>query len=462
MNIRTRLVVWHAAALAALLLAFTAGLYSVLRYHLYTEVDESLASWTDQAIAASIEEGFFLGKSQDAPAHAMSPLNAPDSFALILDPADRGPAGQAVGAGGIVRGLRRRLAARHDGLPEGRETITLAGQLYRIHLAKVASMDGRGERRLVVGRSLVHVLNTLAGLRAFLAMAWLAAVLVCSFVSWLFVGRILKPVSLMTRDSLRIAASGQLGRRIEDRGEEDEFGQLARALNRMLSSLEQSYLTQKRFLADASHELRTPLTSIKANLDYLARAAGAPETDKAEAFRDILAEVDRMAALVHELLALARAEAGVALKREPVDLGLLVREVVAGGSFGRGGPRPQIRLTLGECVLVEADPDKLHQVIVIILDNAVKYSPPDGEITIALCREGKYAVLRVADQGPGIPPAELPRVCERFYRASNVRGVYPGTGLGLSIAKTIVESHGGRMEIRNSTPKGVEVELTLA
>jgi signal transduction histidine kinase len=267
---------------------------------------------------------------------------------------------------------------------------------------------------------------------------------------------------MMTRDALKIATSKELDRKIEDFGDHDEFGELSKALNQMLASIETSYTTQKKFLADASHELRTPLTSIKANLDFINRVNQAPESEKILALKDITTEVNRMAVLVNELLMLARAEAPKAEASEKFNLPQLIKKVYIEYRNRKSKCNQSLHVEITQPVLyVNGDPEKIRQIMVILLDNALKYSPAETEINIRVWRQGTWAVIEVNDQGPGIPEAELPLVLNRFYRGSNVRNHTEGSGLGLAIVKSILKNLEGEIELRNRVSKGLQVRISL-
>ncbi|HEX3045667.1 MAG TPA: HAMP domain-containing sensor histidine kinase [Bacillota bacterium] len=463
MNIRKRLVAWHTGILAGLLLIFTFGVYMTLRFHLNTEVDDSLKSWAADVIesvagnAPDVSGGFRTSSS-----HIEPPFNMPESFALTLDPKEPISSDFAGLSKSGLLSLQNYLKT-HVVNPHGTYgTIPLNAHLFRIYVKEMIPPAGNKVSYLILGRSLMHVQNTLSGLIGSLILAWLIAVLVCTVVSWLFVGRTLRPVKMMTQDALKIATSKEPVRKIENFGEHDEFGELSKALNQMLASIEASYTAQKKFLADASHELRTPLTSIKANLDFINRAKQAPESEKKLAFEDITTEVNRMASLVNELLMLARAEAPKAEVNEKFNLPQLINKVYSENWNRKSKLNRLILLEIADSVLyVNTDPEKIRQVVVILLDNAVKYSPVKSEIKLRVWRQGTSAMIEVNDQGPGIPEAELPLVLNRFYRGSNVRNNTEGSGLGLSIVKSILTNLEGEIELSNRNPNGLRARITL-
>jgi len=241
----------------------------------------------------------------------------------------------------------------------------------------------------------------------------------------------------------------------------DELGQLATAFNGMLTSLEEAYRTQQRFVADASHELRAPLTALQGNLELLERAPDLPDAEKAEMVACLRQEIGRMGRLVSDLLALAHADAGQKLvSKKLVELDRLLLEAFRDA---RGLAKGQ-RLSVGELdqLQVVGDPDRLKQLLVILMDNALKYTPTGGEVSLGLRRSGGIVELTVKDTGIGISAEDLPHIFERFYRADKARSRdLGGSGLGLSIAKWIVEQHGGSISVSSIPGSGSTFTVCL-
>lgn len=278
--------------------------------------------------------------------------------------------------------------------------------------------------------------------------------------SWLIAGTALRPVARMVETADGIAHSRDLSQRIDTPRSNDEIGRLARTFNAMLASIEGAYTAQQRFVSDASHELRAPLTAIQANLDLLQRHPEMTDADRNEALAEAERESTRLTRLVADLLALARADAGLPLRVAVVDLDAVVLEVLTDARQLANGQM----LTLGsfEPVQVRGDEDRLKQLLLILLDNALKYTPAQGEVTVGLRRLGDEAEIVVQDTGVGILEDALPHVFERFYRADPGRGRDPGgTGLGLSIADWIVRQHGGRIAIASRVGAGTTVTVHL-
>ena len=221
---------------------------------------------------------------------------------------------------------------------------------------------------------------------------------------------------------------------------------------------------QKRFVADASHELRAPLTAIQGNLEILTRFKNMKPKDREEAMTEAVREAQRLSRLVNDMLALARGDAGVEVRHQPLNLSQLLRE-----AFEEARHLSQThRLELGflDEVRLVGDRDRLKQLAIILLDNALKYTPEGGTVRLELrqleLHQGRVAEFRVSDTGIGIAPEDLPRVFERFYRADQSRRRDPGgTGLGLSIARWIVEQHGGEIWLESELGQGTTVVVRL-
>jgi signal transduction histidine kinase len=216
---------------------------------------------------------------------------------------------------------------------------------------------------------------------------------------------------------------------------------------------------QREFAADASHELRTPLTVIRSSVDYLRRHRGEPVETVGSALEDIDEEVGHMTSIVEDLLLLARSDSGaVELEHVPVDLG----DVAADGASALGKPATDrgVRVEVDpQPAVVSGDPARLRQLVMILVDNAIRHSPVDGRVGVAVRPDDGGALLTVEDEGPGIQPEDLPHLFERFYRAHGAPG--GGTGLGLAIAAWIVDRHGGEIEVANRAEGGARFVVHL-
>jgi len=216
---------------------------------------------------------------------------------------------------------------------------------------------------------------------------------------------------------------------------------------------------QREFAADASHELRTPLTVIRSSVEHLSRHRDQPIGESSEALDDIDAEVSRMASLVDDLLLLARSDSGaVPLASEPLDLGDTAFD--AASMLGRSADARGVKVTVDpEPAMVVGDPERLRQLVMILVDNAVRHSPRGGEVRVTVRAAPPIVSVEVADQGPGVRPEDMPHVFDRFWRATGAPS--GGTGLGLAIGRWIVDRHGGRIGVANAETGGAVFRVEL-
>lgn len=296
------------------------------------------------------------------------------------------------------------------------------------------------------------------------------AILVAGLGALFLTNKALRPVGQLTESAQAITAS-DLSSRLPVQGE-DEFAHLARTINGMISRLDVSFgdlskaLTsaeaafenQRRFTADASHELRTPLTRLKLALGEAAHAESIEGVHKPIEVADKAADV--MSKLVQQLLLLSRADAGeLRFMKQPIDLRVVAAEAVDGiSTHGH-------KLTTDFCpqpVVVCGDEDHLRRVFTNLVENAIRYSPQDGEITVGVGIEGDFAMARVADHGCGISSDHLPNVFDRFYRVDASRARSDGgCGLGLAICKSIVDAHNGTIQVQSVPEQGTTVTFSL-
>jgi signal transduction histidine kinase len=279
-------------------------------------------------------------------------------------------------------------------------------------------------------------------------------------VGLLLAGRALRPVSELTDTARSIARSRDFEHRVQVRTRQDELGRMAITFNEMLASLEQAYAAQQRFVSDASHELRAPLTAIQGNLELLEDRPNLATSDRQEAVGEAAREARRMSTLVADLLALARADAGVSVRRERVELDRVLLETMGEARHLARGQRLEVGAL--EPAIINGDTDRLKQLLLILIDNALKYTPAVGQITLGLRHRDAIVEIAVEDTGIGIPEADLPHVFERFYRADPARSRDPGgTGLGLSIAQWIAHQHDGDIRLSSRVGSGTTAIVRL-
>jgi signal transduction histidine kinase len=275
----------------------------------------------------------------------------------------------------------------------------------------------------------------------------------------------LAPVNAIAEAASQISEA-DLSQRLPVRSRRDELGKLAQTFNAMLDRLESAFndreealAQQRRFVADASHELRTPLTSLLGYTRML-RKWGLERPDASEeALARMEAEGKRMQSMVESLLHLARTDEANALEFEQVDLATIVDSAVE--PLRAGDEEAAIDFErFASPVMVRANREAIVQVLGILLDNALKHSPPGSPVRVGLSKNGGRAVIEVRDQGPGIAPEHLPHIFDRFYRVETSRSTR-GAGLGLAIAKDLVERHRGTISVSSTPGQGAVFEVCL-
>jgi signal transduction histidine kinase len=334
------------------------------------------------------------------------------------------------------------------------------GFRWRLYVLPLGSVGQGGASYLSAATPLRRIDVVLATHRRLGPILAAVAALVVLGAGMLLSSRLLRPITALTETAGAIARSRSLRRRVPAGSAHDELERLASTFNAMLDSLEQASLAQQRFVADASHELRAPLAIIQANLELLERRSDLSPTERQEALAEASRETHRLVRLVADLLALARADTGAPLRRRPVELDRVLLEAFQQVRHLAGGR--QLSIATLEPALVEGDPDQLKQLLLALVDNALKYTPADGQVTLGLHRSDGMAEVIVRDSGIGIAPHDLPHVFERFYRADPARGRDPGgTGLGLSIAQWIAQQHGGEIVLASTPAKGTTATVRL-
>jgi two-component system, OmpR family, sensor kinase len=320
---------------------------------------------------------------------------------------------------------------------------------------------------VVAGQSTAFPTNQIAGLRTFLIIAAIVTLIVVAIVSWLVAGRAVRPLVTLAETTGAIGTTGDLSKRLALSRNRDEVGRLTTSFNAMLDRLQTAQAdlaaalaAQQRFVADASHELRTPLATIRTNAEFLRERPDAAPNDRADALADVVSEAERMSRLVDGLLVLARADAGVAFERRPVDLrAVAADEARRIRTPGRTRDDAQTVQVVAEgAALVSGDAETLGRAIRILLDNAFRHGKPPVVVTISK-HEGRVR-LEVRDGGDGLPAGSEQRIFERFYRADPARSG-DGTGLGLSIARAITEAHGGTIRATSAGGGGAAVTIEL-
>ncbi len=452
-SIRVRLTLWYGSALALILLLFAVALYLVMSRALREQVDASL----DEAAAVAIRT---LGEHRFGPFLIFEDLSQEFPELALLDKFFQifGPAGQVTIQSSNIQSREIPLSqTAFRASLEGESTFESFQFTKGISL-RLLSVPIRQDEQLVnvlrVGTSLGPTDRMLRRLLVGLYIASPIALLVSLMGGWFLAGRALRPVHAITQAARRITA-GDWSQRILTPHSNDEIGQLASTFNDMIGRLEVSFKQIRQFSADASHELRTPLTITKGETELALRRPRQAE-DYRVVLESNLEEIDRMSRIVDELLFLSRADLGeIKLKMLPVQLDDLFREIHQQAAILGKERSIQTVITNVEPVVVEGDDLRLRELLLNLVDNAVKYSQEGQTVELALVVAGNQAKIIVQDHGIGIAPESHTRVFDRFYRTDEARAhATKGTGLGLAICKWIVEVHHGTINLQSTVQGG--------
>jgi heavy metal sensor kinase len=459
-SLRFRLVVWYALWLGAVFLATGALLYVVVGHYLAGNLAQSQLARAKRVAAVVERLGELPPGGYTAELTADFAPEASGRF-LRLTRAD----GTVLYQSGPPQDQSfdpARIAPALAG-PELRREPLPAGMEMEIAMVTAAPSGGLPVR-VESGASLAPALTELHRLLLSLALGFVIVTVVALAGGYVLVRRALRPVEEITRRAEGIT-SRQLSERLPVPPTGDEFQHLSEALNRMIGRLDETFQHNRRFLADASHELRTPLTILRSELEGAVQRPGL-EPALQETLNNLLEEVQRLARIVENLFALSRLDAGLATTASSrFDFARLAATTAEQMCLLAEDKGVTITCQTPEPVFLEGDQGRFKQVIVNLLDNAIKYTPAGGRVTLAVRERDNEAVCEVADNGMGIPAEALPRVFERFYRVDAARNrEFGGAGIGLSIVQAICAAHNGRVEVESTEGRGscFRVRLPLA
>jgi heavy metal sensor kinase len=448
----TRLTLWYLAVLCGALGLYALATLLIVHLWLHRDLDRSLRA-EDERMEALLREGpggLLLTSSRGIEREVGSLVEVWSTRGALLYRSERlGERSLGEAPVGPVARMKTSYATRDLGDSSPWRVID---RTHRVDDGYVLIRVALSERRMLADQRKLS-LALLLGLPLTAALAALGG-------HWL-ARRSLAPLDRMARHAERLSAE-TLGERIPVDNPDDELGHLARVFNTSFERIERSFAALRQFVADVSHELRTPLTAIR-SLGEVRLAKQSTLAECRDTIATILEESDRLTLLVETLLAISRAEGGqVRLEIEDVDLLELAREVAAHlGVLAE--ERDQTLLVEGEQeTLVEADRTVLRQALVNIVDNAIKYSPRQAPVRIAVGTRGPDACVEIADRGPGIPAAHRERIFDRFYRVDAGRSREEGgVGLGLWLARWAVTAHRGRIELETEEGQGSTFRILL-
>lgn len=463
------MTLWHTGALACTLMAFSVGAYLLADSQLHRRLDVGVRT-TVEGISRLLAYELAEGESEMQAVHsALTEHYFPDQAAAIYD------------AQGRLLEEKASPENLHAELPAG---VALLDQEEIRFLTVSVGLKGAEEelrvaaRRVVIARDhqtyvivvsqrLSGVSEDLAGLRGIFLATVPAALLLAGVGGWFLARKSLAPVSEMSQSARRVSAE-RLGERLPIANPRDELGQLAATINELLARLQESFAQQRQFVADASHELRTPLhiiqTATEVNTEGPEREAG----EYREALSIIHGQARRLNRIVEDLFTLARADAGQRdLEAQDFYLDELVAETARAASVLAARKQIAVEFDGAAEAPYRGDEALLRQMLLNLLDNAIKHTPAGGQVALRLSRaDSAYSVV-VADTGTGIPIEAQPHIFERFYRADRARSRAAngsggaGAGLGLSIARWVAEAHGGSLTLQQSDRTGSAFHITL-
>ncbi|MBZ0297110.1 MAG: HAMP domain-containing protein [Anaerolineae bacterium] len=456
MSIRLRLTLLYSSILAVTLTAFSIVVYLALAYSTQDIMQDTLALEMQRLLETDVQSPGFVKWPDDSLGKSETYWQACDNEGHVVGRTDNLQDHHLPLSGKGLEQVR-------SGQPVYESTVINNAPLmiYSYPIIQNESVEGY----LQVARSTAEQEQALHLLQTSLIGGSIITMMIAVGIGWVIAGAALKPVNQLTRTAQIIKEERNFERRVQHHGPPDEIGQLAVTFNAMLASLQEAYQqvaqalqSQRWFVADASHELRTPLTIMRGNLVLLQRESGIPEEERKAILTDIVEENERMIRLVNDLLTLARTDRSETIEVNDIRLSPLFAEI-----------ERQVTGICEDCTFMVSTPpnatavaerDLLKQVLLILLDNAFKFTPAQGTIKLSAEQQAAHTLIRVQDSGIGIAQQDLPRIFQRFYRSDQARNG-SGYGLGLPIAKALIEKQGGQLIVESSTGQGSVFTIIL-
>lgn len=478
MTIRLRLTLWYTALLGSTLILFSVLVYSALAANLWLQVEQDAARQATE-VASALEQQLEL----DIIIVRNNPtrIQFPD-----LDFFASASGVQLVGLDGLI--YKRSSNLGTTSIPEYASALDAVGRgeeaNYRIDVGDSTlvvysvplMVRGKVMFAVQVVKQAAAIEDALRQVTRYLILGTAFSLVLAAMIGAILARRTLAPIDTITKTASSITRTGDLGRRLSIVETDSEVGRLSATFNAMLDQIQQLFDTQHQLIADVSHELRTPLTSVQGNVEILQRMSRAYANSgslpyNVETINEILTEVEddttRMNKMIGDLLLLAQADSGaLQLQMGVVEMDTLVLDIYRQGvkiaERTKGEGALDIHLGNEDQALVNGDRERLRQLLINLMENAIKYTPVGGTITIGLENVGDQVNVFVTDTGIGISPESQERIFDRFYRTDKARSrELGGSGLGLSIVQWIAEAHNGTISVESRLNEGSKFTLTL-
>jgi two-component system OmpR family sensor kinase len=457
MTFRRKLILLYSALLAVVIVVFGLVVFAVIRKTWVDSVDNTLRETTQQVLNFSSAYPYREFGSPTKIKVDLPPLDIFQSSGVLVEVWMMQPDGtpELVDSSENLGDYTDPLDVSALGAPEQQYTYVRINNIeVRVLTSPIRLL---GDQRLLGNVQIAAPLQTINDATNKLALVMIvgggAAVATSLILGMWLSEQTLKPIEAIIEAAESISTAKDLQKRLPWSGPEDELGRLVSVFNSLMDRIEHLFGVQRRLVADVSHELRTPLTAIRGNLDIIKRYGM-----DAASLEAIESEAERMSRMVSDLLLLARADYGsMQVELSQIDLDTVLSEVFKEAKVLAKDRDLQIRLAHIEPVRMMGNTDRLKQLLLNLISNAIKFTPDGGDISLDLRQVGELAHLAVHDNGVGIPPEDLERIFDRFYQSDPARSrahAGDGAGLGLAIAKWIAETHGGTIEAQSSPEAG--------